>query len=203
VFIYILSCKLNLDKGNGIILCLFSIIQIIVVFVSNRSNIGSLFVFFCSVLVYIFPLIFKTNHVNQNKQTINVWFAFLLMLSMVYGIIQNINGYFIWDKNWGKFSPTGMDISAMANWGHFFRAFSFFSGLQDSAMFIIFTIFLLWTSINGVPIKILLCVLLLTGLYIAGSKSIILSLPVALISYYFGKKITPFVLFFLYSYCRT
>jgi hypothetical protein len=185
-----------LDKKNGIILCLFIITQIIVVLVLNRSNIGSLIVFFGSVLFYIFPLIFKTNHVNQNKQTITIWFAFLLVLTIVYGIIQHITGYFIWDKNWGKFSPTGMDIVAMSNWGHFHRAFSFFSGLQEFAIFIIFTILLLWTSINGMPMKILLCALLLTGLYIAGAKSMILSLPVAFISYYIRKKITPFVLFF-------
>jgi hypothetical protein len=167
-------------------------IEIIIVILSNRSNIGKLIVFYGSVLFYIFPFIFRVSYKIKNYYI----FFFLLIASIIYGIVQHSIGYFIWDLNWGMFSPSAMDITALGNWGTFTRAFSFFSGVQDFALFIIFTTLLLWINLKGNGIKLLVATFLIIGLYIAGAKAMILSFAVALLAHFVRKKINASLLFF-------
>jgi hypothetical protein len=89
-----------------------------------------------------------------------------------------------------------MNITALGNWGSFTRAFSFFSGVQDFALFIIFTTTLLWINSKGYFIKLVLTMLLISGLYISGAKAMMVSLIVAFVSYCLHRKINYLLLFF-------
>jgi O-antigen ligase len=169
--------------------------EIVIVLISNRSKLGKLLIYFGSVLFYIFPFLFKASCVREIKEC-NYMFLSLFIITIIYGIIQHNFGYFVWELNWGKFSQTKMNLYALSNWGHFTRAFSFFSGVQDFALFIIFVTLLLWTHSKGSGIKLLLLLLLIIGLYISGSKSMMISLAVAFSAYFFRKRIGVNLMFF-------
>jgi hypothetical protein len=192
VFIYIFSGNLKIDIQKCIFFFLIFIFEFFIVLISNVSNIGKLIVYFGSVLFYVFPFVFT---VFCKTRKYSYFFLFLLTITVMYGVIQHSVGYFIWDRNWGKFSPSVMDITALGNWGSFTRAFSFFSGVQDFALFIIFTTILLWINSKGYFIKLVLIMLLISGLYISGAKAMMVSLIVAFLAYYLQRRINYLFLF--------
>jgi hypothetical protein len=192
VFIYIFSGNLKIDIQKCIFFFLFFIFEFFIVIISNVSNIGKLIVYFGSVLFYVFPFVFKV-HCKTKKYP--YFFLFLLIITVMYGVIQHRVGYFMWDRNWGKFSPSVMDITALGNWGSFTRTFSLFSGVQDFSLFAIFTSILLWINSKGYFIKLVLIIVLIIGLYISGAKAMMISLIVAFLAYYLHRKINYLFLF--------
>lgn len=194
LFIYVFAGNLNVDITRCIIFFSFIIIQFIVVTLFNRSKIGSLIIYLGGSLIYVFPFIFTVS-CKTNKYS--YFLLYLLIIAVVYGFIQHSIGYFIWEWNWDKFSPTKISVFATSNFGSFSRAFSVFSGVQDFSLFIIFTVILLFVNSVGNGIKTLLLFILLSGLYIAGAKSMMISLLISYIIYIFRKKINPFLLFIL------
>jgi hypothetical protein len=194
VFIYILIGDKKLDKYKFIIFCCFVIIQFFVVLLDNREKLGKLIVFLCSNIIYVFPLILKKSpQINNNK--CNYLFLILLIITIIYGLTQHIIGYFIWDKNWSDFSPSVIDLFATSNWGGFNRVYSLFSGIQDFAIFLLFTTLILLIDFTNKKLRLLVILCLLTGLYIAGSKSMMISLSIALVIYLLRSKINPLFLF--------
>jgi O-antigen ligase len=195
-FIYILLGDRKLDRHKSVIFFVFVIIQILIVLLGNREKFGRLIIFLCSNTIYIFPLFLKNPYKINNNQC-NYLFLLLLTITLLYGLIQHFIGYFAWDKNWSDFSSSVMDIYAIGNFGSFNRAYSLFSGIQDFAVFLIFTTLLLLNYIKSNVLQILIIFCLITGLYIAGSKSMIISLFISLIIYLVRQKINPLILFIM------
>jgi hypothetical protein len=193
VFVYIFSGNLKIDIQKWGLLFLFLILEILIVMISNTKNFGKLIIYFGSVLFYVFPFTFKA--FNKPKKYVYS-FLLLLIIAIIYGVMQHNIGYFIWDQNWGKFSPSVMNITALGNWGSFTRAFSFFSGVQDFALFVIFATTLLWINSKGKFIKLILLIALIAGLYITGAKAMMVSLMVAILAYYLHRKMNYLFLFF-------
>jgi hypothetical protein len=189
-----LSGNLKLDRKKFVIFLVFIVSQIVIVAFFHRENFTKLILYFGSTLFYILPFVSKKSY-DVSHKSYNRLFLFLLVAVFGYGLAQHLTGYFPWDRNWNAFSSTGMNLGAISNTGTFIRVYSCFSGLQEFASFIIFTVFLLWIYACKFAYKLILMLFLLAGLYIAGAKSVIFALLAAALIYFFRKLINPLLLF--------
>jgi len=106
----------------------------------------------------------------------------LLAVCGAYGIIQFQMGYFFWELNWFKYSPTGMVLREVTNFGKTFRAFSVFSGVQEYSIILVYGISLIAFLAKS---KLRISLLLIFGIYLitTGSKTTLLALIAAAVFY--------------------
>jgi hypothetical protein len=106
----------------------------------------------------------------------------LVAICGVYGVIQFVAGYFIWEVNWFSFSPTGMKMVEVMNNGKLYRAFSVFSGVQEYSMIIIYVMSLAAFLLKGWQ-RLLWLALMAAFLISSGSKTAFLAMIIAGLCY--------------------
>jgi hypothetical protein len=97
----------------------------------------------------------------------------LAVAASIYGLYQFVFGYPRWETRWFEKSPTEMDLGGFTNWGTIFRAFSFFSGLHEFALFLCFaSAFFGFTSIRSRVWKCGAFAPLMVGLFVSNAKGV-------------------------------
>ena len=122
----------------------------------------------------------------------------LILISGIYGLFQFLTGYFGWESNWFKYSPTKMSVRDVTNGGKFFRAFSLFSGIQEYSLILTYVLSLL-AFLTHNKLKIIGSITIVLFLISTGSKTTILALIISWVFYF--TKLYRSALLLLSTFC--
>jgi len=145
---------------------------------------------------YLIALVcFKDSYYVETKQSQFIHILLLGVLttfSILYGCVQYFYDYLPWEYTWGLFAPAQMSLNAMGNFGHANRAFACFSGNQVHAL--ILTYIFIWLYFNFpktffYPSRYVILAFYLLGIFIAGSKGLMVGTLLSFCLYYCRKII--------------
>ncbi len=133
----------------------------------------------------------------------------LAVLASAYGMCQFTMGYPSWEMSWFEHSPTTMVIDGFTNNKTVFRAYSFFSGLHEFALFLCLAGgFVAFTGHGSRGRKALALLPLAIGLFVSNAKGVYVAVIISCLLFRFRSrlsaiKIMPVVLapvaFFLFA----
>jgi hypothetical protein len=102
-----------------------------------QNDIASVFSNVKTIYWYFIILILPSKYFDVSFYGMKDYYLFFVCLCLLaggYGFFQFIFGYFSWELKWFEFSPTKIGIQDVTSQNRVYRAFSFFSGIQEAGL---------------------------------------------------------------------